>query len=197
MVQNFENLQLSIFVFLILKDTLDGHDFECLFVPGLVDDSEGAIADFILTGVAGSAYKAGGVLGIGLAAVEGEGRGLLLVENSVDGCAVGLSESVSVFGLGVQFGGVLEGDAFDRLGLLERQGFVVMVGFFMFLERGPCPLGLVKADFLGIFIHLGANPAGAVVLVGADFDLQVAEHATNTIKRHYYIKQSISFHNSS
>jgi hypothetical protein len=45
MVQHFQNLQLSVFISLILKDLLNGDSFSSLRNGGLEDNSKGSIAN--------------------------------------------------------------------------------------------------------------------------------------------------------
>lgn len=51
----------------------------------------------------------------------------------------------------------------------------------MFLKRESGLLGLIKANFLLIFIGFSAYAPGKLLLVGSHFDFQVADHSTITI----------------
>ena len=126
---------------------------------------------------------------------------LFVMEDLVDGLAMGLTQNVSVLGLGVEFGRVLlEGDRFDRLAFLEGEGFALVVAFFVFCEGLSGSCGLVEADFFGVLVGLSAYSAGGLLLVISDFDFQVAEHPTITIiilNPSIYLIQYVDDHNPS
>lgn len=109
-------------------------------------------------------------------------RRSFLVEDSFDRYFMGVGESVPIFGVSVQFGcGVFECDGLDGFGPFYCECIALIVHFFMFLE-GQFPLiRLVKAGFLGVFIHFGAYASNWFFLRSSDFDLEVADHSTNTI----------------
>lgn len=51
----------------------------------------------------------------------------------------------------------------------------------MFLEGEFTPRGLVKATFLGIFVHFSTYTSDGFFLSSSNLDLEVANHSTNTI----------------
>lgn len=69
-----------------------------------MDHSKGAVPYFVLEGIASSSRHSTSlpVLAVVLA-VEGQ-RGAFFVEDAINGCLVGLSESVPILGFSVQFG---------------------------------------------------------------------------------------------
>ena len=95
---------------------------------------------------------------------------------------MGLGQNVFVFGLGVQFGGVLlEGDRFHWFGLLEGEGLAVIVAFFVFEEGLPGSGRLVETHFFWVLVGLGPDSTGGLFLLASDLHFQVADHPTITI----------------
>lgn len=169
--------------------------------------SESTTPHLVLHLVPGRTRKAARVVRL-IPTVQGQG-GSFFVEDALDGCLVGVGESVSIFVVGVQFGcGVFEGNRLDGFGPLGSEVVALIVGFLEFLEGQFPPRDLVKAALFGVLVHLGADPSDGLLLGPSDLHLQVAYHSTNTIiskvrklnnqttHNHHFISKAVIYHHS-
>lgn len=168
-VEDFEDLQFSVFIFFILKHPFDCHLLQGLFVSSLVDDPESSTSCLVFEDVAS---RAGGAFRffpflfflISFHGMRDDSDGVDFFggsEDLVDGLAMSTCQSIDISNLGIEFGGWwFEVDALVRIGVFEGEGGLALIeNFFIFCEGGFGFVG-VEAGLLVIFADVCFDPAG-------------------------------------
>lgn len=184
MVKTLQNLKLSVFVLFVLVHSLDGYQFQRLFVPGLMHDAKGAASYFILKGVSIGSYQATRLFTLSLFTLVKRVRIVLLGKDAIGSHALRMGELVLILDFCVEFadiGRVLERDGLDRFLFLEGE-CLVLIEDPPVLGEGSASLIDVEAYLFAVLVHVSLDAStGCCFLLGrrTHLQLQVSNHSLN------------------
>ena len=189
MIQVFEDLQLSVFVFFVLINFLYCYNLKCLFISCFMNNSEGAISYSIFKSISIYSWNRFTLFFPLLFVFTMEGYRRLIffvVKYFVNSDAMSLWHDIFVFVLSVQLCWMLfECNWFDWFNFLHIESLALIIEFLVFSEWLSESCLIVETDFLRIFVGLGLYPSRWVLSTGSHLHFQITYHLND----HYYISK--------